>query len=115
MTPESPLKEGLFARMLRVIQRDPSVPAFSATAQKLLELCRQEDPSMDQISEVVELDPRLTAKYLRLANSPAFLTAETISCVEDALVRIGMNEVRKLASFIAVIDVCHHFHKPHNP
>lgn len=64
---------------------------------------------MEEISKIVELDPGLTAKYLRLANSPAFLTAEKISSVEDALVRIGMNEVRKLASLIAVVDVCHHF------
>ncbi len=109
MTSETPPLDGLFARMMRVIQRDPSLPTFAITAEKLLELCKREDVSMEEIAGVVKLDPGLTGKYLRLANSPAFLTTEKIGSVEDALVRIGMEEVRKLASLIAVVDVCHHF------
>lgn len=96
-------KQRLRERVLHTIEMDSAVPAFSVSAQKLLEVTSQENVAMGEIAEVVQVDPGLTSKYLRLANS-SYYGGKSIANVEDALLRIGMEEVRKLAAAVAVIN-----------
>jgi len=77
---------------------------FSSTALKLIDAANRVDLDMGTIAEIVKLDPGLTAKYLKLANSVWF-RGRSIMSVEDALIRIGLREVRRLASTIGVMDV----------
>ncbi|MBI4024427.1 MAG: HDOD domain-containing protein [Verrucomicrobia bacterium] len=94
----------LMERVTRVLERDASVPVFSAIALQLLEIATQDDLEMRAVTEMVQLDPGLTSKYLRLAGSVAF-GGQLIDNVHDALMRIGLREVRKLASTISMMDV----------
>jgi len=84
------------------LQNDSQVPSFSATAQKLMTMVNH-DVDLDSIAEVVKLDPGLASKILRLANSVMF-GGKSIKSIEDALFRIGMSEVKKLATAIGVMD-----------
>jgi putative nucleotidyltransferase with HDIG domain len=97
-------KELLQDKVQAVIQKDSSVPVFSTTALKLLNISNKEDLDMETVAEIVKLDPGLTTKYLKLANSVTF-GGQSITSVRDSLVRVGMNEVRKLASSIGVMEV----------
>jgi len=74
---------------------------------------------MRTIAEIVKLDPGLTTRYLRLANSALVYRGKTITSVEDALMRIGMREIRRIASTVGVMDVLRIFRqktkgRPHN-
>jgi putative nucleotidyltransferase with HDIG domain len=99
----------LWTRVTNVIEQGTSIPVFSATALKLLDVANQEDLDMETIAGIVKADPGLTAKYVRLANTVAF-GGKSISSVQDALIRIGLREVRKMASAIGVVDVLSVFH-----
>jgi HD-like signal output (HDOD) protein len=94
----------------RIIQKDATIPVFSTTALKLLDIANDEDLDMDTVVDIVKLDPGLTTKYLRLANS-VWIGGKSISDLRDALVRIGMNEVRHMASTIGVMEVLALFKK----
>jgi HD-like signal output (HDOD) protein len=100
VTKRRPLQE----RVVSVIKKDSSIPVFSSTALKLLDVTNQEDLDLATVAEIVKLDPGLTSKYLRLANSVAF-GGQSITSVQDALVRIGMREIRNLASAIGGMEV----------
>jgi putative nucleotidyltransferase with HDIG domain len=96
----SSLKE----RVHKAMKHDQTVPVFSNTALKLLDAANQIDMDIETIADIVKVDPGLTTKYLKLANSVVF-RGKSITSVHDALMRIGMEEVRNMASTIGVMDV----------
>jgi putative nucleotidyltransferase with HDIG domain len=91
-------------RVQKVMKYDQTVPVFSSTALKLLDAANQIDMDIETVADIVKVDPGLTTKYLKLSNSVIF-RGQSITSVHDALMRIGMDEVRKLASTIGVMDV----------
>jgi putative nucleotidyltransferase with HDIG domain len=105
----SSTKIPLLKQMIEIIEEDPNVSALPAASHELLVLCQKEDVALEDISAVVEVDPGLTAKYLRLANSSAFYSQEKISNIQDALLRIGLDEARNLAYSIIVVNACNKF------
>ena len=73
--------------------RLPTIPAVHARAMSVLN-----DPDLEvkHLASIVETDPSLTAAVLRSANSAASGTTRRISTAGDAVVRIGMNTVRRI-------------------
>ena len=59
-------------KFAKLCKNGADIPAFSPTAQKLLDISHEEHVSIGEIANVIRLDPGLTSKYLRLANSVAF-------------------------------------------
>ncbi len=98
----SPLRNKVILEM----KKDSMVPAFSSAAERLNELVSQEAP-LKEIAEVVNLEPGLAAKVLRLSNSAAF-GGKSIQHIDEALFRIGVKEIRKLAMAIGVMDRVSH-------
>jgi HD-like signal output (HDOD) protein len=90
-------------KVIKSLEKDMTIPAFSATAQKLMTATSREDVNMEEVAEIVMLDPGLSSKYLRLANSVGF-GGKSIKNILDALVRLGMAEVRRVSSAIGVVD-----------
>lgn len=58
-----------------------------------------DDPtcSADDISQVITQDPALTARLLRIANSPFYGLASSVDTVSRAVTVLGMRQVRDLA------------------
>jgi HD-like signal output (HDOD) protein len=79
------------------------LPPLSATATRLLGLLSQEDLALNQLAEVINQDPGLTARLLGLANSAYFGQQNPVLNVEDAIIRVlGLNMVKSLAFSIAL-------------
>jgi len=100
-------------RVHKVMKHDQTLPVFSSTALKLLDATNQIEMDLDIIADIVKVDPGLTTKYLSLANSVMF-RGKSITSVHDALMRIGLDEVRKLASTLGVMDVLSLFRTDQN-
>lgn len=94
------------ARVLRELEKDSVIHSFSSAAQKLMTMVRQ-DVDLSEIAEVVKMEPGLTSKVLRLSNSAIF-GAGKVKNVEEAIFRIGMSEVRKMAMAVGIIDRVSH-------
>jgi putative nucleotidyltransferase with HDIG domain len=72
------------------------LPPFPATANKVMEICRDVNTSPTDLTKVISLDPVLTGKIMQLVNSAYFgLSREIISPVR-AVVMLGMNTVKNL-------------------
>lgn len=61
------------------------------------------DATMDELTAVVEGDPSLTAQVIRWANSAFSAPIEPVATARDAVVRVGLNGVRRILS-AAVAD-----------
>ena len=81
----------------RVRQLD-QLPAIPELALKILKLRDNPDATVDQLVDVIMLDPALTAQVLRYANSPLFGQHGDVKTLDDAIFRVlGFETVLYLA------------------
>lgn len=85
------------------IRNDPSFPAFPASVQKLNAVLARQDSGISEVARIIEMDPGLAARCLKLANSAAYSSTVRISNIQTALSRIGMREVRRMVMSISVV------------
>jgi putative nucleotidyltransferase with HDIG domain len=70
---------------------------FSAVVQELVDCVSQPDFKLERVREVIEADPALAARIIRVANSAAYRAYEPCGSVSKAIVRIGATNVCDLA------------------
>ena len=80
----------------KLLDQPGKLPTVPKITQQLIQSFASEDVSVNQIAEQISLDPTLSAKLLRLANSAYFHVSRTIGTVDDALKMLGFVMVRNL-------------------
>lgn len=74
-----------------------TVEPLPATATRLASIVADSDSRIDEIEETISLDPALTARLLRVANSSSTGSRGSITTVRAAVVRLGTGSVLSLA------------------
>ena len=72
------------------------LPPLPTAVLKILEVMNRADPSAIDIEEIVSADQALTAKMLRVVNSAYYGLARQISNVGQAVVILGLQQVRNV-------------------
>jgi putative nucleotidyltransferase with HDIG domain len=101
-TPTTTQKLSFRERVLHHLNQKSDVPAFRATTRTLNTLINQPDASLESIAEVVRLDAGLTAQLLRLASSPMH-GGKNLTSLQEALLLIGMDELKKAVSMLTIM------------
>jgi putative nucleotidyltransferase with HDIG domain len=70
---------------------------FSAVVQELVDYVSCPDFKLDRVRELIEADPALAARIMRVANSAAYRIYEPCGSVSKAIVRIGAINVCDMA------------------
>jgi putative nucleotidyltransferase with HDIG domain len=96
MTPE--LSQKLAAAVDRM-------PAFPKSVQKILELTRDVNCSPKDLVQVIETDPVVTVKILRVVNSPYYSLPKQVTSIGHAVVYMGFNSVKNLALSVAAVGM----------
>jgi len=81
-----------------------SLPSMPVVAFKVLDLCRQEDVDIDDVAEIIEKDPALTAKMLKVANSSMFGMTKQVASLHQAMVVLGLRTVKIMALGFSLVD-----------
>jgi putative nucleotidyltransferase with HDIG domain len=81
------------------------MPAFPRSVQKILELTRDVNCTPKDIVQIIEKDPVITVKILKVVNSAYYSLPKPLTSVNHAVVYLGFNTVKNLALSIAVIGV----------
>ena len=74
-----------------------ALPSFPSVYLKIMRELNTDEPSVENIAEVVAQDPGLTAKMLQVANSAAFGLAQKVSNPFEAVQFLGLAAVRSIA------------------
>ncbi|HTY20360.1 MAG TPA: GGDEF domain-containing protein [Geobacteraceae bacterium] len=83
--------------------RLPSPPAI---AIKILDMVRRDDFSFKDLAQIIESDPALVAKILRVANSPYYNFNRRVDNIDMALSVLGTHAVKNIAlSFVICSDM----------
>lgn len=86
------------------IEQCGELKAMSPTIGQLLKMTTSGDCSIDRVAQVIKQDQALSLKVLKLANSPVYSRGEPVETVQNAVMRIGLTQIRQAALNIAVID-----------
>lgn len=81
------------------------MPAFPRSVHRVIELTSDINSDPKELVEVIEHDPILITKMLRLVNSAYFGLAQKITSINYAVIYIGMNTVKNLALSAATLGV----------
>ena len=81
------------------------MPAFRSSVQRLLQLAADLNADSREIVQVIETDPLMTVKILKVINSPFYGLAQKISSVQRAVVHLGINSIKNMALSVAAIGV----------
>jgi putative nucleotidyltransferase with HDIG domain len=91
-------------QLRRVIEGLVALPTLPLVASRLLEAIADPDTYSEEIARIVALDPALTARTLRLANSDFYGFPRKVGSVELAVVVLGAPTVRDLVLSAAVFQ-----------
>ncbi len=78
------------------------LPPFPAIAQRVLTLVTQEDIGIRELGDLVKMDPSFSAELLRFANSALFGVRQGVKSVSQAIVLLGLDRVKTMATLVAV-------------
>lgn len=79
-------------------------PSPSPLLMQLVELASDENASPDVLARVIEQDPGLTTKLIKLANSSFYARRRQITSVSDAVMLMGFNRLRVMALTVSLRD-----------
>ncbi len=82
-----------------------SMPAFPKSVQRIIELSRDVNCSPKDLVEVIDKDPVVTVKILKVVNSAYFSLPKQVTSVAHAVVFLGFNTIKNLALSIAAIGM----------
>ncbi len=80
------------------------LPTIPIVATKVLQLLDDPDVSVEEIADLMLSDQVMTARVMKLINSPVYKPTQEITSLKRALVYLGLRHVRELALTTSVIN-----------
>ncbi|RKY26595.1 MAG: hypothetical protein DRP79_04625 [Planctomycetota bacterium] len=93
------------ARVTQIVERIKKVsdlPTLPSIAAELLRMVNDPRCSMPQLASVIQRDPALSAKVLKVVNSSLYGLRQKVGDLDKALVILGMREIVNLVSGLLV-------------
>jgi len=103
-TPESVKKvlKQEISRKMRADQLD--LPTLPQVAMKVMGMINQSTVGARELQEAIKHDPKLSARLLKIANSPVYGGVTKITTIQRAVVAVGLNTLRDLLFSVAMGD-----------
>ncbi len=91
-------------RFISGLESGKLLPSLSPLTMRLIELASDDNSSLNDIAALIEKDPSLTIRILKLANSVFFRYGDPAKTVHRSVVRIGIRQTRLLALSLLLKD-----------
>lgn len=99
--PPAPLDEASLKRKIDACARLASLRSIN---DALKELTSKSQNPASRIAEIIRKDPALTTRLLKLANSAFFGLSQEVTAIEDAVLFLGLRQIREIALATPVIE-----------
>lgn len=80
-----------------IVRTMGDLPPSPLVATKILELLSEPDTETRELVTTLSLDPAVSARILKMANSPVYDQQRKVTTVERAIVILGQNTLRNIA------------------
>jgi len=89
----------------RIADKLQTLPSLPQAASRLMQEVMKPEPDMTEISRIIESDPGLVGRVLRLVNSPYYGVRYQVTTVEHAVSLLGLKAIESLVLSLTVFDV----------
>lgn len=87
------------------IKASGNLPSPQGVALKVMQLCQQEDVSLQELVKVLQSDPAMTGRLLKLANSPVYSRRRPAASLSaDVLISIGIESIKQVVLTFSLIS-----------
>ncbi len=88
-----------------LIKKIKDLPTISTVAMQINEEMKKESLTAKSLAALINQDPSLTAKLLKLANSAYYGLVKEVTTMEKAVTVLGLNTIQSLALTVSVYKV----------
>lgn len=81
------------------------LPTLPTIAMEVLKLAKNPDAPMNSLVRIIQTDPSMTSKILKISNSSFYGMRSKINTINRAIVILGMNEIVNLVTSISILKV----------
>lgn len=74
-----------------------SLPSLPGVAVKIIEVSKDPDATLSDVASIISTDPAISAKLLKLANSPIYSQRRAVTNLREALTILGFNAALTIA------------------
>ena len=94
------------SEMNKIVREIDDLPTIPAVANRILGLIgRGEDTSISELGRAISADESLTAKILKISNSPFYGCQREINSVPRAIVILGLNAIKNLVMAASIKQI----------
>ncbi|MBW1781980.1 MAG: HDOD domain-containing protein [Deltaproteobacteria bacterium] len=98
------MKDQHRAKLLKKIVQGDDLPGLSPLAIRLVELATDDRTGVRDLADIIEKDPALTTRLLRLVGSAFFSLTAQVNSISQAIVLLGFKRVRLMALTLSLRD-----------
>lgn len=96
-------KNEWIARAEQLVERIDELPTIPAVATQVLNLLDQPDVRIEDVADLMLSDQVMTARVLKMLNSPVYRPSHEIGSLKLALVYLGLKHIREMALTTSLI------------
>lgn len=90
--------------ILEKIRNAENLPSLPTVAVQVLTMTQADDLSVSEIARVIQQDPALTGRLLKIVNSSLFGMSRKISSLQQAMVVLGLRTVKVMVLSFSLVD-----------
>ncbi|MEJ2060685.1 MAG: GGDEF domain-containing protein [Gammaproteobacteria bacterium] len=90
-------------QLLSRLKHCSTLPSPPGIAVQILEIAENPRATLTELEDIIHLDPALTSKILRVANSPIYRQRRTLTSLRQALMALGLRATMMLALGFSLI------------
>lgn len=87
-----------------IILSSHDIPQYFQSYYEVMQMLSADEPDVNSIAKTIEKDLSLSFKLLKLINSPALNINNKVNSITQAIVLLGLNEIRKWVYVLGVRD-----------
>lgn len=97
-------KIAMMAKAEQMVEKIDDLPTIPVVATQVLQLLDQPDVRIEQVADLMLSDQVMTARVMKMLNSPVYKPGNRISSLRRALVYLGLKHIREVALTTSFID-----------
>jgi putative nucleotidyltransferase with HDIG domain len=100
-------KQAMMDIARQMVARIDDLPTIPAVATQVLQLLDAPDINLDEVADLMLTDQVMTARVMKMINSPIYRPSHEVTSLKRALVYLGQQHIREIAltsSFISAFE-----------
>lgn len=94
----------LMKKAMQLVEKIEDLPTIPVIATQVLQLVDQPDVKIEEVADLMLSDQVMTARVMKMINSPVFKPGTEITSLKRALVFLGLKHIREVALTTSFID-----------